>query len=478
MARQIALPRIPIPVLIAAVMIAVGLTAITRPGMWADELATWATVRLSWPDLFQLLGNTDAVNGGYYLLLKPWTALVGTSELALRLPATLAMVVAAATITAVGRRIGDRRVGVVAGVVFVLLPVVSRYAQEARAYALVIALSLVAGWLLFKAADTGEHRWYWGYAAAMTALGGFHLVGLLLLAGHAVLIVALGGSWRRWLLAVAAALLALTPLMIIGTHQIGQTDWIEPISVAGVARLPTVLFGSRTVAILVLLLASIALWRHRDRVTVALLGWAVAPTIGLLLVAQVGDLWFPRYLLFTMPAWVLLAARAFTSPTATPPRRRRTAVIAVVLSLIAGAGALAHLDVRRADGHGHDTRAVAAVITEHARPGDALVVNLAEPVVPWEARDLVAAYVPVHAQPDDVFALTAQRQGGRLLAVETPDADVLRTVDRVWVIRFENPSDVLSDLGGSKESRLRADFEVTEHWQLRGLSVALLTRHR
>ncbi|MFD0558547.1 glycosyltransferase family 39 protein [Stackebrandtia endophytica] len=476
MARPIALTRIPVPVLIAVAMLAVGLAGITRPGMWADELATWAAVRLTWPDLFQLLGNTDAVNGGYYLLLKPWTAVAGTSELALRLPATVATVASAALVTMIGQRLGGLRWAIPAGIIFVLLPVVSRYAQEARAYALVVALSLLAGWLLIRSAESGRHPWFIGYAAAVTALGAFHLMGLLLLAGHAVMIVALGGSWRRWLLAVAAAILALTPLMIIGTHQIGQTDWIEPISVAGIARLPTVLFGSHTVAILVLALAAVSILRHRDRLTVALLSWAVAPTIGLLLVAQVSDLWFPRYLLFTMPAWVLLAARAFSSPTWRP--RVHGVVLVLILGVVAGAGTLAHLDVRSTSGHGHDTRAVAAVITEHARPGDALVVNLAEPVVPWEARDLVAAYVPVHAQPDDVFALTEQRENGRFLATETSDADVLRTVDRVWVIRFENPPDVLSDLGGSKESRLRADFTVTEHWQLRGLSVALLTRHR
>jgi len=460
-------------------MLTVSLVGITRPGMWADELATWATVRLSWPDLFQLLGNTDAVNGGYYLLLKPWTAVVGTSELALRLPAALAMAASAALITIIGRRLGGPPVGVLAGIIFILLPVVSRYGQEARAYALVIALALLAGWLLINAVDTGRHRWFIGYALAMAALGGFHLMGLLLLAGHAIMIVALGGSWRRWLFAATGSLITLTPLLVIGAGQIGQTDWIEPISTAGITRLPTVLFGSRTVAILVLLLAAVSILRHRDRLSLALLGWAVAPMIGLLLAAQVSDLWFPRYLLFTMPAWILLAARAIATPLVPALRSRgQWALTVLVLCAVAATGTLAHLDLRRDNGHGHDTRAVAAIIAEYHRPGDALVVNLDEPVVPWEARDLVAAYVPPHAQPLDVFALADQREDGRLLAVETADADVLLGVDRVWVIRFENPSDVLTDLGGRKEARLRADFQVTEHWQLRGISVALLTRHQ
>ena len=64
---------------------------ITRPALWADELATWGAVRLSWGALFRLLGNVDAVVGPYYALMKLWTGVAGTSTLALRLPSLLVM---------------------------------------------------------------------------------------------------------------------------------------------------------------------------------------------------------------------------------------------------------------------------------------------------------------------------------------------------------------------------------------------------
>ncbi len=58
----------------AALTLVLSAYQLTRPALWADELATWGAVRLRWGALFRLLGNVDAVVGPYYALMKAWTA--------------------------------------------------------------------------------------------------------------------------------------------------------------------------------------------------------------------------------------------------------------------------------------------------------------------------------------------------------------------------------------------------------------------
>src|SRR6266545_4890425 len=94
---------------------------LTRPALWADELATWGAVRLGWGP-------------------------------ALRLPSVLAMAAAAGLLSILGARVAGRPAGLLAGLAFAVVPTTSRYAQEARPYAFAILFAVLASlalvWLL------------------------------------------------------------------------------------------------------------------------------------------------------------------------------------------------------------------------------------------------------------------------------------------------------------------------------------------
>jgi mannosyltransferase len=131
--------------------------------------------------------------------------------------------------------------------------------------------------------------------------------------------------------------------------------------------------------------------------------------------------------------------------------------------------------IRLPSGHSHDTEAAAAVITANERPGDAVAYALHESPEPWEARDLVARYVPAGKRPLDVFAVRPQRTDGHLLATECADpAACLALADpaRLWVVRFQTQSDPLYDIGQPKEDLLRARYRLDRIWLVRGLTVA------
>jgi mannosyltransferase len=448
-----------------------GLSRLGGPALWADELATWGAVRLGWGDLFRLLGTVDAVVGPYYVLEKAWTVPAGTSTVALRLPSVAAMAVSAALVAILGARLRDRWVGLLAGLGFALVPATSRYAQEARPYALSVLLAVLATLLLVRLLDRPSTGRVAGYALAVALLGAFHLAGLLLLVGHAVAVLArrVRVVSVRWLVAAAAAVLVLAPLGWAGHRQRTQIDWIGPSHWRTLAGVPAVIFNDDGVGVGLIVLALLGLSRRRPAVLLA--GWALGPVLALYVAGKLTPAFWPRYLLFTMPAWVLLAALFLG-------RVGRVRGLAVLLAL-GLLGAPVQDAIRQPDGHNHATTQAAAIIATGQRPGDGIVYALHEPVVPWEARDIVARYVPADRRPRDIFAVTPQRLDGRLTAIECADPPgCLAAADppRIWVLRYQDQTDPLRGLGEPKESLLRSRYRLAHLWLLKGLTVGLLTR--
>ena len=146
-----------------------------------------------------------------------------------------------------------------------------------------------------------------------------------------------------------------------------------------------------------------------------------------------------------------------------------------MLGLLAAPGQTA---IRTPDGHNHATADAAGIIAANERSGDGIAYALDERVVPWEARDIVARYVPAARRPRDVFALTPQRVDGHLTATECADpASCLDTTPRLWVLRYQNLADPLAGIGQPKEDLLRSRYRLEKLWLVRGLTVALYLPH-
>jgi len=168
------------------------LWGITGASYWRDEAATLSAAQRPFGNLLQTLGNIDAVHGAYYILIWVAVRLGGTGELVTRFPSALAMAGAAAAVAALGRRLISPRAGLASGLVFAVLPEVSLYGQDARPYAIVVALAALASYLLVRAmqADRGaRYRWLTGYAVCLAALGIVDIFGLLLIPAHAVTVL-------------------------------------------------------------------------------------------------------------------------------------------------------------------------------------------------------------------------------------------------------------------------------------------------
>ncbi|NUS72014.1 MAG: DUF2723 domain-containing protein [Corynebacteriales bacterium] len=450
--------------------------------LWSDELATWLAADRSLSDLFAMLPHLDAVLGVYYVFMHFWIALFGDSEFSLRLPSALAMAAAAGLLAALTRRIMNSaspdtpqiaaRAGLAAGVLFGLTPTISRFGQEARVYAVVVALAIAATYVLVVTLEKPT-RWRWvGYGALIVGLGYAHLVGLTLLGAHAVALVL---YWNRhgrprallwgWILSAGIAVALTTPIMILGAGQRQQVAWNPTPRLLALTEFPNELYGLGVIAGAIV---GLALWAAlTDRVgqwLPLLVAWAVIPPIALFLAARVVSLWNPRYVLFAAPALIALGACALAQLS--------WRKIAVALSVVALLGLTHQIDLRRSDGHvDMDGRAVAKLIRENQRPGDVAIYSRNDV---WGARASVAYYMGDDAPPD-VLADGTPADAKKFIPKECKKiATCLDDAPRLWVVRWGRYAhDPLFWMDGHKADLIYEHYNQVRIWEAKAMTVIL-----
>jgi mannosyltransferase len=341
--RRATLRLVTPPILLTLVVTLIG---IDQRQFWRDEHATWWASTLPLGLLRRLVENIDMVLLPYYLLMHVWVSVFGTSEIAMRLPSALLISLAAGLLALIGRRLLDAPAGLLAGLLFALVPAVSRYGAEARPYAMALAATLASTLLLLRALDRPS-RWRWaGYGAAVVWIGCSHLVALSILAVHLVLVVAhLRGRADRdrrvligWPVSAAVAVAVLAPMVVLSSGQGSQISWIAEPTWAVIRAFPGDVFHSAPVAAIVLTLTvcGLALLVRSPGpgrwTAAALTVWILLPPLLAYLTFDALGLFYPRYLLFTMPAALLPAAWALRRLAAVRPAWSGRALVALGLA--------------------------------------------------------------------------------------------------------------------------------------------------
>jgi mannosyltransferase len=494
-ARRLAGPAMPL--VPAALTLAVSLIGMGTPSLWLDEAATISMTTRSYGEMLRVFPHLDLVHALYYLVMKPWVALFGTGEIAMRLPSALAMAAAAAGVTVVGRRCTGPAAGLAAGLVWAAGPQTSRWAQEARSYAMTAAVAVLATYLLVRALDRDEQRpwrWFAGYVPAVAVLGLLHLHGALLLAAHGVTLLIIrprAGIWVRWLVSSVLAALPLVALALAAQDQKRQVTWLpEPSWKVAWTEVQFLCGGHDLVApVVALALAGVVadVVRRARRSsgtrspgTVSLsaiaLPWAVLPTVLLLAVSSVGDpMFYFRYTTFCLPAVALLVGGGIAGLLTVARRPPAQAVVAVVaVAALAAPAVQDHRYIRRQDSRPENMRKAADVIRTHARSGDAIVYLAGS--VRWSAAtypDVFGRLRDIGAQTDPV---TAENLKGRdAFPRDLPQR--LSEVNRVWVMNHRS----LDPHGPIIERRERAvqasgPWRAAGTWAFRGGWLALFER--
>lgn len=475
-----------LPLIPALVTLLAGLYKITGPSFTRDESATLAAVHRSFPQLVRMLGHVDVVHGAYYALIWVVVRAAGSGEFALRLPSAIAMAVAAALVTVLGRRLVSAWAGLAAGLTFAFLPQVSWFAENAREGAVLTALACVASYCLLRALqrDAARDRWLAGYGVTLVALGLGNLFALLLVVAHAVTLAWSRQEYRvdrgfvlRWAAAVAATLILVSPVAVAGYSQLRQIHWIKPPSVYSLISVER-LVGDTLPFVVVLVIVACAVVAgvrtgggsrraaHRPpRLLRLALPWLLLPPAILLTASVIHPVYTFRYIVYCIPAAALLIGAALAA------LGRYAGPVALVVIVVAGLPS--QLAERDADGHDVDIRRADRLVARYERPGDALL-NISAQTGPRKGsgeRTLEGAYPYGLARLRDISAGASPEQSGTLGGTYA-SAPVIRQrlthVTRLWVVEWTTPEPVpaLDGLG----------FRLIHAWDVKGLWLRLYTR--
>ncbi|GAA2501443.1 hypothetical protein GCM10023100_48050 [Actinocorallia cavernae] len=227
----------------AAVMLALGLWGVDRGGMWRDEAVTFQVAGRTVPQIWRLVHGVDAVHGLYYLLMHAVLA-VHADEVVLRLPSVAGAVLTTALVAEVGARLARPRVGLWAGLLYAVNPMVGHYAQEGRSYALVAAGVMGATLLLLRGVERGA---WWGYGLVLGVTCWLHEFAVLVVLAHGLSLALArvrGRVWRGWGCAAGAVLLSLLPMVVVSRAQAAQVAWLRRPTGETVAGLARQFFGT------------------------------------------------------------------------------------------------------------------------------------------------------------------------------------------------------------------------------------------
>jgi mannosyltransferase len=473
--------------------LALGFYQVGRPELWRDELSSWSFGTRPLPSLIATARHTGATQLAYYLLLHAWITAFGDSVVAMRSLSVLAMAAAAACVAAVGRRLAGARAGLCSGLVFALLPSVSRFAQEVRFYSLEVLVATLATLLLLRALDRPSARRWLAYGTCLALLGYIDLVALSVVAGHAAGVAL---RWQQdrdnrqlWFAAAAGAgLAACLPLAVLGSAQAAdQVKWIPRpgLDLAVFSFFGRNLFYSTSVATALIVLALLA-WAVAWQQAAFMTAIAVLPVAATWLASQGPySYFFPRYLLLTVGAWAVLAGIALS--------RLDLKIAAAGLAMIAILGAGDQQVIRAPGAHDWTTypagqggsyqgyAQAAQAVARQVRPGDGIVYQAGDQrwmmigygLEYYLARDLR----PGTPLPRQLFIAETSAQAGGLypLPCQHPAA-CLGAEPRIWIVASGSPRSPYSAVTLAQAALLRQHYRLSAVRHAPSLTVFLLIR--
>jgi len=155
----------------------------------------------------------------YFLLLRGWISLFGTSEFALRSLSAIFGILAVPVIFYIGKLLFNERVGLISSFLlsFAFFPIY--YSQETRAYSLLLFLSLLSYLFFVIVIKKDDNRFYPAYLAASILLVYTHFYGIFIIGSQLLFYAVFFRKYtgQRWKLLSTFAFLILTliPLYLL-----------------------------------------------------------------------------------------------------------------------------------------------------------------------------------------------------------------------------------------------------------------------
>jgi len=385
--------------LVLVVLLAAGLRFhdLNRTSLWFDEAVSWQQASKPFLEMISATAR-DNYPPLHNIILHVTIALFGDGETALRAPSALLGVVNVYVLYLLGSALWDRTTGLIAALLLTLSGFHVWYSTEARMYALLAFTSTL--FVLTVVYATRRPNWLTltGCAAAGTALLYSHVYGSFVFAGvNIVVLTALllrshwpAVDWKSWVASQAVPVFLFLPWALILWGRAGEREgsWIHEPTAGFLLAQASELAGGRRGLVVLSTLAGLSLlnlaaffprfwrkegasgptkaksWLRADWQNAILIGWLVAPISAAYLISVIGKpIIVEKYLICTLPAFLLLAARGLRSFNFSIPT---TAVILTIVVFTAVPSIQYNMFVRDRD----DNRGAARAFANHYLPSD------------------------------------------------------------------------------------------------------------
>jgi mannosyltransferase len=436
--------------------------------LWIDEGATVALARAPWQHFAWIWWYGEAaLQTIYFLLMRAWVH-GGLSEAWLRLPSALFGIASIPLLYMVARKLMPAPAALAAAALLAFSPTHIYFSQEARSYTLAILLVLLATWFFVLAVERDRSRdWALWTIFGIAAFYAHDFAALVLVAQAASLFFTPAPvPWRKLLVCGAIILFAALPGLTYPLRASPENLhflWMPRASAKEIWHL-AMFFGGGGVKVAIALvlwiagLLAIVRIRREGEVSaywrgMLILLWAILPALILGLISLREPLFLDRYMVFSLPATILLASLGVD----TLRKRCIGAVLVIALCAMSLPAVVQQYGKPR-----EDWRGATKLVLTSATPGDAVVFfPFYTRIMLDYYRDRDAGSVP----PLHVFA-PAYYSGGE------DERNLLEALERdphrfphVWVFVAGHDAQLSGfERGAAVEGKLQSIFGApTEH---------------
>jgi mannosyltransferase len=312
-----------IVVAITAVAVLPRFVNLGRESLWWDEAVSVGFAKLSWPSFQLLVSRSEANMMFYHFLLRGWIHL-GQSEMAIRSLSAIAGVLTIPVVYFLAKRMFGTKEAVLGALLLAGNTFHVQYSQEARAYSLAVLLVTLSSLFFVRAVELRSVGDSIGYVIATSLAVYTHLFAVLVFAAQLASLVTLAPRkvpWRQLLACVASIGLLCVPFAIFFLRNDSErVSWIQRPTPSDVYHLFGAFAGGKRGIILLYLMACLAavvfsFLKRRDPLRPYagwhigfLLSWLLVPIVASLVMSLRTPIFLDRYLLVSLPAFLLLAA--------------------------------------------------------------------------------------------------------------------------------------------------------------------------
>jgi mannosyltransferase len=431
--------------------IAIGLriAGLGTKSFWLDESASSLLAHADWQTFATALVHRQANMALYYLLLRGWIHF-GDTEIWLRLLSVAFGVITIPLLYLVAEKICGARTARLAALLMTIHVFHIQYSQEARAYALALFLALASCYFFLQLSTESSKTTLLMYIVTSLLMVYAHIFSALILAAQWSFGLLTGPAKQRRHLAIAVVVvsLLLSPLFfcLLLLSDRSQLSWMEMSSASSFYEFLWDISGRGGFSVVVLFAALllVSLRAHlRSGNYVLKQGpsyfflwlWLMVPSTTVAVFALRIPIVQSRYLIFCLPAFLILAADGLASLKSRLISAAAAIIVAVFSLLAVNQYYRGRIDPNRSD----NWRDATQYVLSRVQPGDTILFPYSAEEIPFRdyARRLGNdGHIPLVPTQTELQLLTLP---GSWTSPDVVSSTALQH-QRVWVVSALQPN--------------------------------------